>query len=197
MTQIPHPLIDAEDSVLVVIDVQDYFLEKLDKASAGAGQPLLERICWLISVANWLDVPIIVTAEDIPRLGGVPQSMADILPPQTTVHDKMTFGLADDAEILGAIKQTGRGTCVLLGLETDVCVAHSALGLMERAHRVVAVEDATASPGDAHALGLQRIRGSGGLTLSTKSLFFEWTRTVERAIQFRQQHPEIPTSLSL
>ena len=105
--------------------------------------------------------------------------------------------LAGDPSIVEAIEQTRRNTCVLVGLETDVCVAHSALGLMQRGHRVVVVDDATGSPGTGHEFGLQRIRESGGLVLSVKGLFYEWTRTVERASQFRREHPEVPASLSL
>jgi nicotinamidase-related amidase len=181
-------LIDVEDSLLVVIDVQAAFLAKLPTADQG---PLLDRICWLIRVAYGLQVPLVVTAEDIPRLGSVHPLVVDALPPGTPVYDKMTFGLATEPEILTAIQHTGRRTAVLIGLETDVCVAQSAIGLLQEGYRVVVVADATGSPGTGHALGLERIRGAGALVLGFKGLYYEWQRTVERADRFRARHVQL------
>ena len=175
-------LIDADDSVLVVIDVQDLFLEKLAPDARG---PLLDRVRRLIAVARWLGIPIVATAEDIPALGGVTSAVAELLPPGTTVHNKLVFGLAADPAILAAVEAPGRNTAILVGLETDVCIAHSALGLAERGFLVAVVADATGSPGPAHAAGLDRLRDAGIAILSAKGLYYEWLRTVERANRFR------------
>ena len=85
----------------------------------------------------------------------------------------------------------GRGTVVLTGLETDVCVAQSALGLLDRGHRVVVVEDAVGSPGRAHAAGLDRMRRAGAIPVVAKQLHYEWMRTVERSRAFRAAHPDL------
>ena len=180
-----NALIDVQDSILVVIDVQAAFLEKLPPAER---RPLLDRICWLIRVANCLGVPLVVTAEDIADLGSVEPQVARALPPGTAIYDKMVYGLAADPAILSAVEQTGRKTAILLGLETDVCIAHSAVGLGQHGYQVAVIADATASPGIAHAFGLERIRSAGSLVLSTKGLFYEWLRTVERTKQFWAAH---------
>lgn len=177
-------LIDPADSVLIVIDVQDLFLDKL---APDARQPLLDHLRWLIGTARWLGIPVVATAEDIPALGGVTPAIADLLPPGTTVHNKLVFGLAADPAILAAIEATERRTAILVGLETDVCVTHSALGLAERGFRVAVVADATGSPGPAHAAGLDRLRDAGITLLSTKGLYYEWLRTVERANRCRAE----------
>jgi nicotinamidase-related amidase len=177
-------LVDPDDSVLVVIDVQDLFLEKLVLA---ARQPLIERIRWLIGTAHWLGIPVVATAEDIPALGGVTPAVAELLPPGTTVHNKLIFGLAADPAILAAVEAPGRGTAILVGLETDACITHSALGLAERGLRVAVVADATGSPGLAHTAGLDRLRDAGITLLSTKGLYYEWLRTVERANRCRAE----------
>ena len=184
----PHALLDVDDSILFVIDVQAAFLDKLPP---DEGQRLLGRICWLIRVAHSQGVPLVVTAEDIPTLGGVHPRVADVLPPDTPVHNKMVFGLAADPEIVAAVERTGRNTAVLVGLETDVCVAQSAIGLLLHGYRVAALADATGSPGTGHALGLARMQDAGALVLGYKGLYYEWLRTVERADQFREQFSEI------
>lgn len=177
-------LVEADDSVLVVVDVQESFLAKLEP---GARQPLLDRVRWLVGTARWLGIPIVATAEDVPALGGVSAAVATLFPPGTPVHNKLVFGLADDPAILAAVEAAGRGTAVLVGLETDVCVAHSALGLLGRGYRVAVVADATGSPGAAHAAGLDRLRDAGVAILSTKGLYYEWLRTVERANRCREE----------
>jgi nicotinamidase-related amidase len=183
-SDIQRALIDVDDSVLIVIDVQPPFLDKLPREDS---QLLRNRICWLIGVAGWLQVPLVVTAEDIAREGGVDPQVVRALPAGIHMHNKMVFDLAADPAILAAIAQTGRKTAVLVGLETDVCVAHSALGLLGHGYQVAVVADATGSPGMAHGFGLERAAGAGALVTSVKSLFYEWMRTVERARQFRTE----------
>ncbi len=85
--------------------------------------------------------------------------------------DKMTFGLAAQTTVIAAIRATGRKTAVLVGLETDVCVQQSALGLAELGYFVVAVIDAVASPGADHQIGLDRMQCAGITMASCKSLF--------------------------
>ena len=111
-----------------------------------------------------------------------PSAMPRVIP-------KVVFGLADDPRVGPAVRDTQRGTAVLVGLETDVCVAHSALGLLDQGMRVVVVEDAVASPGSAHAAGLDRMRRAGVVGVVTKQLHYEWMRTVERSRAFDAAHP--------
>jgi nicotinamidase-related amidase len=187
-------LIEVNDSLLLAIDVQAHFVKKESKNEPN---PLLQRMCWVIKVANWFGVPLIVTAEDIPHTGNISDEVAKILPPDTKIHNKMTFGLAAQPDILEAVQQTRRKTAVLIGYETDVCVAHSALGLLDLGYRVVVVADATGSPGDAHQTGLERIRHAGGIILSAKSLYYEWVRTVEKALEFEASGIETPEGILL
>jgi len=50
---------------------------------------------------------------------------------------------------------------------------------LRQADEVLGVADATASPGAAHAIGLERMRRAGVLVSSVKSLYYEWIRTVD------------------
>jgi nicotinamidase-related amidase len=174
-------LLEVEDSLLVAIDIQPSFVRK---ENTQEDNPLLQRMCWVIRVANWLSVPLVVTAEDTDHTGDICKEVAELLPPKTKIYDKLIFGLAAQSDILEAVQQTGRKTAVLIGYETDVCVTHSALGLIDLGYRVVVVSDATGSPGPAHQMGLDRISGAGGIILSAKSLYYEWIRTVAKSIEF-------------
>jgi nicotinamidase-related amidase len=169
----PDPMFHHSRSCLVVIDVQDYFLKKLPEAERA---PLVARIAWLIRVARALDLPIVATAEDIPRDGPLVEALTALLPEGHIVFDKRIFGLMDQPDIATAIRATGRSECVLVGLETDVCVAHSALGLMAAGHKVGVIADACGSPAPHHAAGLRRLRDAGIAVTDTKGIFYEWVR---------------------
>jgi nicotinamidase-related amidase len=93
---------------------------------------------------------------------------------------------------MGAVAATGRRTVVLVGMETDVCVAHSALGLLDRGYRVVVVRDAVLAPGDAHDDGIERMRAAGVTLIGAKGLFYEWVRTVETAWKIGDAISSVP-----
>lgn len=170
-------LIRREDCALVVIDVQTYFLEKLPLDWRG---PLVERMAWLMRVARSLEIPIVATAEDVERDGPLVAELAALLPAQSApVCDKHVFGLYGQADTRAAVDGIGRSHFVLVGLETDVCVAQSALGLREAGYRVSVVEDACGSPPPNHEAGLRRIRDAGVTITSTKGLYYEWVRDLE------------------
>jgi len=189
-------LIQCDDSLLVAIDVQTAFLTKLP---APERRSLVDSIRWLLEVASWLRIPLVVTAEDSPQLGSVVPEIAQVLPEGLTIHNKLVFGLASEPDILADIARTGRNTAVLVGLETDVCVAQSALGLLDEGYRVVAVADATGSPEDAHTAGLNRMRDAGVIMVNVKSLYYEWMRTVDQNRRFRTERSQlaVPAGLRL
>jgi hypothetical protein len=62
-------------------------------------------------------------------------------------------------EAVEAIRASGRGTVVLVGFETDVCVAQE------------------------HERGLARMTGAGVERNHCKGLTFEWLHTVDRALE--------------
>jgi nicotinamidase-related amidase len=172
-------LIDVDDSLLCVVDVQPGFVGRLGDDERR--EPFLQRVVWVAALANALAVPIVVTEEEPDRNGPTLPEIVERLPDPTPRHAKPTFGLADHPGIVAAVEVTGRRTAVLVGMETDVCVAHSALGLLDRGYRAVVVRDAVLAPGDAHDDGIERMRAAGVILIGAKGLFYEWVRTVDLA----------------
>ena len=179
-------LIDAADSVLCVIDVQDVFLDKIPQKR----QRVLNNVCWLIEAARWLEIPLVVMGEEVDRQP-LAEELIEKLPPHQPVFNKLVFGLAGQADILQAVRETARQTAVLVGLETDVCVLHSALGLQAEGYRVVVVADAVGTPAPHHQVGLERMRQAGVTITDVKGLFYEWMRTVAQVDRFHQALPHM------
>jgi nicotinamidase-related amidase len=174
-------LLDADDCVLCVIDVQDAFLRKLPTRDAAE---LVDRIRWLCRLAEWLGVPIVVTEEEPEENGETAPVVVDSLVSGSVRHSKPVFDLSASPAILADVLRHGRDTVVLCGLETDVCIAQSALGLVHRGKRVVVVEDAVASPGTGHEQGLGRMSRAGVELIGVKGLGYDWLGTAERASAF-------------
>jgi nicotinamidase-related amidase len=171
-------LVDDADSVLVVIDVQPGFLDKLEPGNA---EDVVDRIRWLVELAAALEIPVVATEERPGGNGGTAAPISEVLPAGVEPHVKPVFGLAACPPIVEDLERHGRRTAVLCGLETDVCVAQSAVGLLEAGWRVVVVEDAVGAPGAAHAQGIARMAADRVELLGLKGLAYEWLRTVERA----------------
>lgn len=183
----PYSLIEADDSLLIVIDVQDAFLDKLPRPDS---ERLLNNVCWLVKLAQWQQIPLVVTAEEFGQQP-LAHRLMETLPVNIPVFDKVIFGLAEQPDILAAVERTGRKTAVLVGLETDVCVLQSAMGLLERGFRVAVVTDATGSPAPGHQLGVNRMQSAGAIPLNMKGLFYEWLRTVEAVQRFHRELPDM------
>jgi nicotinamidase-related amidase len=171
------PLVDAADSLFVVVDAQPGFI-------ADGQEATVARIAWLAWLAGELGVPVVVVEEGPQRNGDTHPDVLARIPPGTPVIEKLTFGLAGHAPAVEAVQATGRGTAVLVGFETDVCVAQSAIGLRDLGLRAVVPADAVYTAGPTqHAAGLQRMRDDGVEITSTKALAFEWIREVDPAIE--------------
>jgi nicotinamidase-related amidase len=187
------PLLDRTESVLAIIDVQERFYAEARLAGEDGVRLALtvDRCAWLAGIAAAFSVPAVVTEEDPARNGPTAGAILARLPAGTPRLPKPVFGLADVPEILAAVEATKRRTVVLAGLETDVCVAQSALGLVDRGFRVVAVTDALFSPGAMHEHGLARMRAAGVELVHAKGVYYEWARTLEAARAFEIGHPDL------
>lgn len=193
-------MIDVGSSMVLVIDAQqDFYPADRADVDVAALEAMFRRAGWVVAVAGRLGVPVIATEEDADVHGTTAKVIRDAIPEGARVFPKWTFGVAGNAEILAAIQATAATTAVLVGLETDVCVAHSALGLQDLGMRVVGVHDALYAPGAAHANGLGRMERAGIELISAKELAYDWLRTVQATRQFFGKHRDLkhPPGFSL
>ena len=150
-------------------------------------------------VARLLDIPILATAEDVALDGPLIPELSTLLPTDSpSVFNKLSFGLYGQEDIRRAVDSSGRQSFVLVGLETDVCVAQSALGLQTAGYRVAVLEDACGSPPPNHAAGIARLRDAGITMTSVKGLYYEWVRDLatHRRVQAELNVP-LPTGMTI
>ena len=131
--------------------------------------------------------------EDAATNGPTYDAITSVVPPASPVLVKRVFGADANPEIDSAVRDHGRSAVVLVGLETDVCVAHSAIGWRASGLRVVVVHDAVYSAGAGHVNGLARLRAEGVELLSAKELYYEWLRDLPSVRAFDDAHPDLAT----
>jgi nicotinamidase-related amidase len=181
----------ARDDSLLVVDAQPGFYGDAPDLDTAAMRRAFARAAWLAGVATALGIPAVVTEEDAAANGPTDRAIVASLPVAAPVFAKPMFGAMDVPEIVAAIETTGRHTAVLVGLETDVCVAQTALGSLDRGYRVVVVEDATFAPSEAHEAGIRRMAAAGVEVLHAKGVYYEWVRTLAEARAFEAAHPAL------
>ena len=188
------PHLDADDCVLVVIDAQPGFYgpsrADVDRTLFASA---LERAAWVAGLATAIDVPIVITEEDAATNGPTFDAIRHAVPDSAPVLAKTVFGADANPSIDEAVRRHGRRAVVLVGLETDVCVAHSAIGWQGHGLRPVVVHDAVYSAGTGHANGLARLRAERVEMLSAKELYYEWLRDLPAVRAFDAAHPDLAT----
>ena len=131
------PRLSALDTFLLVIDVQDKLLVKMPDPGS-----LVRDVAFLMDVAKLLQVPVTAT-EQYPKGAGADhcRTGARRLPPN--VAQKSAFsGCALLPGILPGLQDSGRTNIVLTGMETYVCIMHTAFDLLAAGMTVFVPVDA-------------------------------------------------------
>ena len=155
---------------LLVIDVQERLCSAMPEGDGdGERSSVLRAIDNLLYVAGELAMPVTLT-EQYPRgLGPTVAEVLAALPEHTTRFEKLAFS---------ALRESGfpartRSHVLLVGMETHICVALTALDLLERGVGVTVVADGCMSrrPADRRR-GLELCRAAGARIVSSETALF-------------------------
>jgi nicotinamidase-related amidase len=162
-------LITREESLLVIIDMQ----EKLYPVAAE-GKALLENTVRLVRFSQILHLPVIVTEQE--KLGGTLQEIRSELSGTATPIVKLTFDCFGSPEFSSRVREQGRSTLILAGIEAHICVLQTAISALED-YSVHVVADAIGSRSPHNrTLAVERMRQSGVTITSTEMAIYELLR---------------------
>ncbi|MEM7045911.1 MAG: isochorismatase family protein [Pseudomonadota bacterium] len=162
-------LIEANRSLLLIIDVQTKLTPAVDDAEA-----CIYRCLMLLAAARRLEVPAVAT-EHCPRsVGPTMPVLAEHLVAGEIVEKRHFNGMSESA-LQSALAAFGRKTIVVAGMEAHVCVLQTVLGLKEAGFAPVVVVDAVTSRlPSSRDLALDRMRHHGVEIVNTEMVLFEW-----------------------
>jgi nicotinamidase-related amidase len=159
-------LIKREDTLLVVVDVQERLFSHI--ADNEAMEVEIKR---LIDFAGIIDMPV-VFAEQI-KLGAIITSLR-AKDSSSPLFIKETFSCYGSLEFKECIESYGPSNIILTGIETHVCVLQTAMAALEEGLRVQVVADAVGSRSAYNKeVALRRIACAGGEVTCAESLIFE------------------------
>ena len=165
---------DRNQSLLLVIDIQS----RLAPHVAGH-QQLIHRAEALLGAAGLLGIPKLLTEHCPTQIGAVIEPLRHRFA-DDEIFEKTCFGAADHPQFVERVRQSGRTTIVITGMEAHVCVMQTALGLRKHGFAVTIVADAVGSRQASQLdreLALQRMRYAGCVIAGTETVLFEWARS--------------------
>lgn len=164
-------LLDKNRSALVLIDFQEKLFPYVYEY-----QRVLARVDLLLSAANLLQIPMLLTEQYPKGLGGTIEAIRKHLP-QNPALEKMEFSCLSAPGFRERLSALQRDQIVLAGIETHICLAQTALELASSGGNVFVVADAASSrrPLDAQ-IALQRLERSGLTVTTAEAVVFEWLR---------------------
>jgi nicotinamidase-related amidase len=172
--------IKREDAILVMIDFQERLMPAMRDH-----QELEESVCKLVRGIRTLDVPILVTQQYTKGLGETVPAIAEVLGEFSPI-EKTDFSAAGELGFLEALNETGKTTVILCGIETHVCVAQTALILLELGYDVFLVEDAVSSRNKIDKkTSINRMVQAGARPVTVEAVLFELLGTA-KAEEFKE-----------
>lgn len=164
-------LMNAEDSALVVIDVQEKLIPLI---------PGYERIVWnvnrLLDGAAALGVKVCGTEQYPSGLGGTVEPLAMKIKAQADgIPDKTMFSCRECDSTFKDLSAAGVHNLLICGIESHVCVAQSSLDLLAQGFNVFVCVDAVgARHAIDHEVALRRLENSGVVLTTAEAVLFEW-----------------------
>lgn len=162
-------LIRAEDSALIVIDMQERLVPAMQ-----APARTIKNTRLLLTAAHACNVPTIIT-EQYPK--GLGPTVAEITSsfPDSPVIEKMHFSCMEDPQFKATFTDLKRKQAVLVGMEAHICVVQTAASLIEQDYDVFVVSDATASRTvESEEACKVRLSASGAHIVTSEMVVFEW-----------------------
>ena len=179
-------MLRKEDTLLVVIDIQDILMPESDKVIRN----YLKQSRRLIQVMQSLELPVLVTEQYPERLGTTNAELLEVLG-ETARLPKMEFSCLANAAFHEALEKTGRKQILIVGMETHVCVLQTALEALAEGYEVYVVRDAVVSSRKSeYKAALKRMTQAGVVVLTAEMAIFELLRVAGTA-EFKKLLPVI------
>jgi nicotinamidase-related amidase len=179
-------LLDAQRSLLLVIDMQGKLMEMVHRH--GMIRAAAVR---LLRLAGMHRVPVLLTEQYAKGLGGThPEIRAayDECPSEKRYLDKTSFGCGGDPKFLPLLRELRPGLepkdaqIVVTGIEAHICVLQTVTVLRQWGYVPYLCWDAVSARGEEYYRhALDRMAHDGAVITNHESVGFEWARDKNHA----------------
>ncbi len=158
-------LIRPQDSVLVVIDIQ----ERLAPVIADK-EAVIDNVIKLVKFARIIDLPIVVTEQD--KLGPTLPQIGRVLGAYQAIT-KITFDCLGEPAFVAELERLGRPNLILTGIEAHICVAQTALTAAGEYNVHVAADAVGSRAAFNRDIALRRLEAAGPTLTTTEMVIYE------------------------
>lgn len=164
-------MLSAENSLVLCIDIQEKLVAALNKNT------IVSNAVKIISAANILDIPVLVTEQYPKGLGNTVEPLKAVLLAGSEVLEKTYFNALLEEGMLEKIKSFGKKQIVIFGIETHICVHQTASALVEEGFEVYVIKDACASREKYEfKAGIEAMKQNGVKVSCVEIALFEWLK---------------------
>lgn len=165
--------LDAQATVVVVVDIQDRLFSAMPELS---GNDLVRAGTVLLEAARLLGGEAIATEQYPEKLGGTLSALGEKLDLLSAPRiSKLDFSACSEPAFETALGRTGRRKAVVIGMETHICVFQTVRDLCARGFIVHVPIDGVASRRDDHrTAGLELCRAAGAHITTVETIVFDW-----------------------
>jgi len=132
-------MLNVDNSVLLVVDIQDRLVNMLEKDT------IVAKSCTLGNAARILGVETIVSEQYPKGLGNTIEPLKTALGENVKYIEKTAFSLLNQEGFEEILTSTGKKQVILCGIEAHICVYQTAMDLISKGYEVILVKDACAS----------------------------------------------------
>ncbi len=167
-------MLNMHDTLLLIVDIQ----EKLFR-TMHSKEDLLANAQRLVRGAGVLGIPVVWAEQNPQGLGPTVPELAALLAHVTPIS-KFSFSCSESGDCLLALRQSGRRSVLIAGIETHICVYQTAAGLTAAGFAVEVAADACSSRTlENKRVGLEKCRAAGAAVTSVETALFELLKVAE------------------
>lgn len=173
MNLIDRHILTTEDSLLLVIDLQERLAAAMDQEAL---QRLIRNVAILLDSAQELGLPVLVTEQYVKGLGPTLPTLRERSDHARFV-EKISFSCCGNDDFMAALEATGKKQIIVCGTETHVCVQQTVLDLLRAGYNVHVVKDAVLSrSSDNRQTAIEAMTLAGAIPTCTETVVFQWLK---------------------
>lgn len=155
----------ADNSAMVLIDHEVGFSNLIGSHTIDE---ILNGTLALAKTARLFELPLVVTSgPEEAAAGPLYPELQEVLGDHPIVYRDPVFDAFDSDEFTAAVDATGRRKLIMAGIQTDVCLALTALTAINKGYEVYAVVDASAATTkETHDYAIQRMTQAGAIPVN-------------------------------
>jgi len=158
-----------ENAAILMIDVQERLLPVI-----YGKDDIVKNVIRLLKASEVLQIPLIYTEQYPKGIGSTVLPLLESLPATATRFEKNTFSCCDENGFIEKLKELGRSTIIVFGIESHICVLSTVTDLSLQGIKTVVAADACGSRNPYnHNLAMEEARACGASILPTETIIYQ------------------------